>query len=424
MLFSLPPLVFNLYWIQRFYLRTSRQIRLLDLEAKTPMYRHFTETLEGLAVIRSFGWQAKFENEAINSLEESQKPYYLMFSIPLWLTVSLELMASALTVMLTTLALLIPQSSDPGSLGVGLTTTFLIAGSLQSMVNTWADVETSLGSIARTRSYERETPNENTGDTMEPASTWPDGELHVTSLIVTYQNGTKGLGSVDLDIRRGQKLGICGRTGRKADVYRRFDCQGLTICSGKSTFLSVLLRLIDPTSGEVSVDAIDITKIPRNTVREKLVCLPQDPILLPGTFQYNLDPQARISDLKVIEDVLKSVRMWEVVEIKGGLNAELTLDSLSHGEQQLLALARAILKNKAAAGKCILVLDEATSNLDTETEAVVQMAVAEEFKDNTVIAIAHRLETLRSFDKIVVLDKGEVAKVGAAKDVIAEMSEV
>lgn len=113
-----------------------------------------------------------------------------------------------------------------------------------------------------------------------------------------------------------QKAGICEKTG-----------------SGKSILLSTLLRLIDPTSGEVLVDNVNIANLPRNFVRENLVCLPQDPLLLSGTFRFNLDRQKKISDSKLIENVLKNVKMWDIVEAKGGLSANLALDSLSSGEQ-------------------------------------------------------------------------------------------
>ena len=191
--------------------------------------------------------------------------------------------------------------------------------------------------------------------------------------------------------------------------------------SGKSTFMSVLLRLLDPTTGEIIVDGVDLGTLSRNSVRERLVCLPQDPLLLPGTFEFNLNPEGKIKDAVQMEEVLRKVQMWNVVEGKGGLDAELDLESLSHGEQQLFALARAILKKQAANGQCILVLDEATSNLDTDTEAIVQGVIQEEFKDSTVIAVAHRLDTLRDFDTIVVLDKGVVSKVGPPTEVIREI---
>jgi len=116
--------------------------------------------------------------------------------------------------------------------------------------------------------------------------------------------------------------------------------------------------------------------------------------------------------------VLKVVGLWTLVAKRGGLEAELKVDSLSHGEQQLLALARAIIRKQLAGSHCILVLDEATSNLDKETEALIQAVIRQEFKDNTVITVAHRLETVVESDYIVLLEKGEVSKIGPPADVL------
>lgn len=188
--------------------------------------------------------------------------------------------------------------------------------------------------------------------------------------------------------------------------------------SGKSTLLSSLLRLIDPSSGSIFIDGLDIGKIPRNTVRDRLICLPQDALVFPGTFRFNLDPHAKVTDDNLIITVLTRVRLMPLVERRGGINADLKPESLSHGEQQLLALARAILRKQAAGGKSILVLDEATSNLDPETEKLIQIVVNEEFGENTVLTVAHRLDTVREADFIVMLEKGEVLKVGTPAEVL------
>jgi ATP-binding cassette, subfamily C (CFTR/MRP), member 1 len=114
---------------------------------------------------------------------------------------------------------------------------------------------------------------------------------------------------------------------------------------------------------------------------------------------------------------LKSVGLWALVERRGGLETDLKPESLSHGEQQLLALARAILRKQIAKGNCILVLDEATSNLDSATEAVVQKVIHEDFRDNTVITVAHRLNTIKDADLVLMLERGEVVQMGTPDEV-------
>jgi ATP-binding cassette subfamily C (CFTR/MRP) protein 1 len=183
--------------------------------------------------------------------------------------------------------------------------------------------------------------------------------------------------------------------------------------------LSSFLRLIDPTEGSVIVDGIDISTIERNTVRDRIICLPQDALVFPGSFRFNLDPEDRVTEVGSIEEVLKSVALWPLVEGRGGIEADLKPESMSHGEQQLLALARAILRKRVAKGRCILILDEATSNLDSASEAIVQKVVKEEFKDNTVITVAHRLDTIKDADGVLLLEKGEVVKVGSPAEVWA-----
>jgi ATP-binding cassette subfamily C (CFTR/MRP) protein 1 len=178
------------------------------------------------------------------------------------------------------------------------------------------------------------------------------------------------------------------------------------------------MRLIDPTSGTITIDGLDIAKIPRNTVRDRLLCLPQDALVFPGTFRFNLVPDSRVLDTSIIISALKRVNIFTVVEQRGGIDAEIAPDALSHGEQQLLALARAILRKDLAKGKCILVLDEATSNLDAITEGVVKKVIDEEFKDNTVIVVAHRLETVKDVDIVLMLEEGRVVKMGTPDEVL------
>jgi ATP-binding cassette subfamily C (CFTR/MRP) protein 1 len=170
--------------------------------------------------------------------------------------------------------------------------------------------------------------------------------------------------------------------------------------------------------GKIRVDGVDLSQVSRNTVRDRLICLPQDALVFPGSFHFNLDPEDRCPNAEEMMTVaLKSVGLWALVEGRGGLEADLKPESLSHGEQQLLALARAILRKRVHAGKCILVLDEATSNLDSVSEGVVQKVIKEEFAENTVITVAHRLDTIKDADLVLMLDRGEVVKLGTPAEV-------
>jgi ATP-binding cassette, subfamily C (CFTR/MRP), member 1 len=185
---TVPIAIFCLYMIQKFYLRTSRQIRLLDLEAKTPVFQHFTETLEGSTIIRGLGWQEYFEQIAIQVLDESQKPYYAMSCIQTWLGVTIDLFIAALAMLLVALALNIPSSSSGGAIGVALTSVLGFNSNLQTLLTSWTTSETSLGSVARTKAFEKDTPDENLPEEMQdPGNEWPQGQVKLSDVDVTFE---------------------------------------------------------------------------------------------------------------------------------------------------------------------------------------------------------------------------------------------
>ena len=185
---TVPVTALCLYMIQKFYLRTSRQIRLLDLEAKSPVYQHFTEALEGSSVIRGLGWQEHFEQIAIRVLDESQKPYYTMRCVQTWLSVAIDLLIAVLALILAALALNIPSSSSGGAIGVALTSILGLNSSLQELLQNWTAAETSLGSVARTKAFEENTPNENLPEEIQdPGDEWPQGQVQLSDVEVTFE---------------------------------------------------------------------------------------------------------------------------------------------------------------------------------------------------------------------------------------------
>lgn len=189
MAITIAPCLLVLYCVQKFYLRTSRQLRFLDLEAKSPLYTYFVETLEGLSTIRSFGWQLAFTEEFIHRLDISQKPYYLLYCIQRWLNVVLDLLVAALAVIVIGLAVSLRSTTNPGNLGVSLTAILSFNQTLQNLISSWASMETSLGAIARTRMFEMKTPSENrAGEDFIPEPDWPaQGHIEVRSLTASYE---------------------------------------------------------------------------------------------------------------------------------------------------------------------------------------------------------------------------------------------
>lgn len=181
-------LIASLYFVQDVYLRTSRQMRFLDLEAKSPLYTHFLETLEGLTTIRAFGWQEAFKTTSSKYLDSSQQPYYLMYCIQRWLTLVLQLLIGGMAVVVVGLAVGIRSTTNAGNLGIALTTILSFNTNVQFLLTWWTTLETSLGAISRTRSFEQETPREDRpGENMVTSEHWPErGEIVLRDVSATY----------------------------------------------------------------------------------------------------------------------------------------------------------------------------------------------------------------------------------------------
>jgi ATP-binding cassette subfamily C (CFTR/MRP) protein 1 len=186
--FTSIGLIVSLYFVQDVYLRTSRQMRYLDLEAKSPLYTHFLETLEGLTTIRAFGWQQAFKTTSNSYLDLSQQPYYLLYCIQRWLTLVLQLLIGAMAVVVVGLAVDIRSTTNAGNLGVSLTTILSFNTNVQFLLTWWTTLETSLGAISRTRSFEQQTPREDKpGENMATSGHWPErGEIVLRDVSASY----------------------------------------------------------------------------------------------------------------------------------------------------------------------------------------------------------------------------------------------
>ncbi|KGO40807.1 ABC transporter, transmembrane domain, type 1 [Penicillium expansum] len=369
MAITVPFLIISVYLLQHFYLKTSRQLRLLDLESRSPLYSHLLDTVEGLATIQAFGWEADFQIANSTLLDVTQRTYYMLNCIQRWLTLVLDLIVAAEAVIVVSLAVSLRHSTSVGLLGV----------SLNSILD-----------------FENTVPRENSTEQEIPVG-WPSqGAIEISGMAAQYNPETTVLSNVSLKCLPGQKIGIYGRTG-----------------SGKSSLLSTLLGMLTVTTGSVIIDDIDIATLSPDKVRERLVTISQAPFIMVGcTVRFNLDPTESIPDTDIIA-ALDRVGLWNGVLLeRGGLDAEIndTL-SLSRGEQQLLQLARAMLKIQASNAR-ILLIDEGTSSVDMETDARVQDLLKQEpFSTCTILAVAHRVHTLLTCDMVVGLDQGKVVEM-------------
>lgn len=404
----LPFVVFVLYLIQRFYLRTSRQLRLLELETSAPLFSHFIESLSGLVTIRAFGWTQEYTNKTSRLLDQSQKPFYLLLCIQRWLVLVLDLVVAGLAVLLVGLAVALRSRINPGLLGIALVQLTSLSHALTALVQFWTLLETSLGAIARIKDFSETTPREATaGESSEPPSNWPShGALAFESVSASYEdNGPLILKDVSFSMKGGQKIGIVGRTG-----------------SGKSSTVQAILGMINITGGRILIDDIDLATLTGSVVREHITTLTQDPFLFPASIRSNVDPLGVLTD-EEIAVALNKVKLWNVLQdkAKGGnpdtktvLDTSMDGDLLSHGQRQLFCLARALLKP----GK-VLILDEPTSSVDSKTDAQMQEIIRAEFNDHTIIMIAHRLSSLLDFDMILVLDQGSLVETGHPTELLS-----
>ncbi|PWY81946.1 P-loop containing nucleoside triphosphate hydrolase protein [Aspergillus heteromorphus CBS 117.55] len=395
---AFPIVLIIVYLIQKMYLRTSRQLRYLDLEAKAPLFSHFTDCLSGLVTLRAFGWQHALQEKNYRLLDYSQRPFYLLYAIQRWLTLSLDMVVAGIAVLLIILVVILRGSISAGWVGVALLNVIQFSQSIKLLITFWTNLETHIGSIQRVRSFSETVPSEDLpseNDDMPPE--WPSqGDIEFKSVSAEYRASEPVLNGVSLSIRAGEKVGICGRTG-----------------SGKSSLIMSIFRMIDISSGQIVIDGLDITKLPRQEIRSRINGVSQSPLLIKGSVRTNADPMGSSSD-EAINSALESVGLYSQVQEKGGLAIDMDELFLSHGQQQLFCLARAILRPGN-----ILVLDEATSSVDTRTDEVMQRIIREKFSTHTILTVAHKLDTILDYDKVVVLEAGRLVECGTPHDLLA-----
>ncbi|KAL1899178.1 hypothetical protein Sste5346_003100 [Sporothrix stenoceras] len=462
----LPFTFVVLYLVQKIYLPTSRQLRFLDLETRARVNSSFLETLEGVATIRAFGWQQPFIRDNAAKFAQSLQPEYLLSCIQRWLTLVLDLIVPVLAVGIIGLAIAFKGTTTGGQLGIALNVVLEANRYLFNLVEAWTRMETSLGAISRLRTFEKDVlPEDKHVESFQgtPTPAWPDrGAVSLSNLSASYKMPTLALNNVSVDIAPGTKVGVVGRTG-----------------SGKSSLLLSFLRIIElEGEGTVRIDGVDVRALPRNTVRGRIITVPQDSMLImTDSVRQNLDiAGTQVTDEDMIR-VLQRVHLWDVLQSRGAsaeaagrearvvdaamglasagstsgngegssnggsgsttnknsgdttptvskasptatLDTQMKLLPLSQGQKQLFSLARALLM-RPSRGHVVL-LDEATSNVDGETDKLMQTLVREEFSEHTVITVAHRLDTIMDSDVVLVLEAGKLVEAGPPSELEAK----
>ncbi|KAH6867400.1 putative ABC multidrug transporter [Thelonectria olida] len=419
---SYPFLAALLYAVQRFYLRTSRQLRLLNLESKSPLYTHFLDTLRGVATLRASSFISEDISKNAGLLDSSQQPAYLLAMVQEWLNLVLDLVVMVLAAVLTTLA--VRLHSNSGFAGASLVTLMGFGENLSGIVIYYTRLETSIGAIARLKTFnETVKPEDREDEDILPPESWPQsGAVELKGVSASYDvesrnDGKSSLALCDIHctIQPGEKIAICGRTG-----------------SGKSSLVALLLKLLDPLPGTAEtaavVDDLPLQRLNRSALRQRIIAVPQEAVFLPdgSTFQMNLDPSGTCTP-EECQAVLAAVCLWDFVHERGGLNAGMTAGTLSAGQRQLMSLGRAVLRRRIRAQKKpsfeggdgkseidggILLLDEVNSSVDRDMELIISDIIKTEIKAYTVIAVSHRLGMIMDFDRVIVMDRGEIVEVG------------
>ncbi|KAK0708156.1 putative ABC transporter [Lasiosphaeris hirsuta] len=411
---SLPVCVLVVYFLQRAYLRTSRQLRFLELESGAEVFSSFLESVEGLETIRSFGWRGAIAQENVVRLENSQRPEFLLMSLQRWLNIVLDLMAAGIATSVIAIAVALRGHVSGGQVGVALNIMLVANTTLLRLVESWTNLEVSLGAISRLKMLESSTPSEGeTGEDFRPLEYWPSrGTVNFDNITASYRAKSVAIRALNLRVEAGQRVVLCGRTG-----------------SGKSSMLLTLLRLLDLQSGTIELDGIDISTVPRDFLRQQcFITVSQDPLLLPNeTLRFNLDPDDSLPE-DILINGLRTTGLWGhfargYTNGNSGEGGEVSCEQpdfdmkvssfreLSVGQCQLFAICRAVVKAEMLRSKGlwpVVLLDEVTSALDAAVESTVHSVIDQEFtgKGHTVIMVSHRLGGLhhaRSGRDIVVL---------------------
>jgi ATP-binding cassette subfamily C (CFTR/MRP) protein 1 len=395
-LFGLIPVILGYFLLLRFYVSTSRQLKRLESTTRSPIYSHFQESIQGASSIRAYHCTENFLVESQNRVDYNMLSYYPSIVANRWLAVRLELVGNLIVLLSALLAVLTRGSAGvtAGLVGLSVSYAFNITQTLNWAVRMTSELETNVVAVERIKEYS-ETPTEAALETAPMHSlpkNWPTrGSVNFEDLELRYRPDLDLiLKGITAHISSEEKIGIVGRTG-----------------AGKSSLMLALFRLVEPSSGRIMIDGVDISTLGLNDLRSRLTIVPQDPVLFSGTLRSNLDPFVRHSD-EEIWDALKLTHMDSfVATLTDLLNYKVTEggENLSVGQRQLICLARALLRKSK-----LLVLDEAAASVDMETDQLIQKTIKQQFADCTVLTIAHRLHTVIDSDKVMVLEAGRISE--------------
>jgi len=375
------------------YMFTSKSIiemQRLEGVLRSPMFIHFDQTLMGISTIRSENGQYQFKQKLIDKIKNNTMSYYTTFMTKLWFLQRMDFIGTFVIVLTITVLVLTklykPGAIKPATAGTALTNLTNVTTNINVIGLSLIEIETAMQSTERVleiKKLKNEESEEVIRKYKKPPMEWPiKGEIKLENFKYRYRkNLPLVLKGIDASITDKEKIGVVGRTG-----------------SGKSTLMASLFRIEEPAGGKIYIDGIDITSIPLPRLRQSMCILPQEATMFSGTVRSNLDPFGKSSDERMIE-VLKLVNSPCSLDDEVAENG----DNFSLGQKQMICLARALLKNSK-----IFIMDEATANIDIQTDKYIQEMVKQNFDDVTIITVAHRLQTIMDYDRVMVFDHGNL----------------
>ncbi|MCJ1310468.1 hypothetical protein MMC25_004132 [Agyrium rufum] len=409
------------------YLRAAREVKRLESVCKSFIFDHLGTSLAGLSTIRAWDNVKIFEDAMHEKIDQHCRVFWHQPLMNRWMGIRLSYSGAVFSAVVAAFIVMF-AGIDAALAGFALTFSLELAGSIIAMLNFYSQLELDMNASERVVEYSNLKTESQEG--AEVPASWPsEGRLDIKDLVLGYAEGLPDiLKGVSFSVDARQRVGVVGRTG-----------------AGKSTITLALFRILEARSGSINIDYIDISKIKLQDLRSRLAIIPQDPVLFSGTVRSNLDPfeQAEDQDLRQALERVHLVRSSgdatpAMVEMESSTSSDATVTqtaaeadtntnvfeslsseissgglNLSQGQRQLLCLARAIVSRPK-----IMVLDEATSAVDHATDILIQRSIREEFTNTTLLVIAHRLSTVADFDKILVLDQGQVAEFGTPLELL------
>ncbi|KAF1319108.1 Abc transporter c family member 5, partial [Globisporangium splendens] len=401
--FLIIPLIYMYIKVANFFLGPSREVSRIMKTTASPVLSHVNESEEGVALIRAFGPEYVERSLAENfaRIDVNNKVWLVMNVSRQWFQVRMQLLGCGVVILVVSSLVYLRDFVTPGLVGLAFTYALSVDARLSYLVQIWSWFEMMMVSPERILEY-ADIPAEGSEKVLviEPAPQWPhQGSIKFENVVFSYKEGAPAvLKGLSFDIKNNEKIGIVGRTG-----------------AGKSSLTMALFRINELDAGRILIDGEDISTMPLRSLRSKLSIIPQSPVLFKGTLRAYMDPFDEFTDAEIWSAFEKVEMKEQIGSLENQLSYELSEngENFSVGERQMLCMARALLTQTR-----IVVMDEATASIDHATEKKLQTMIDRDFKDATVLTIAHRLATVLDSDRIMVLSDGNVVEFDSANNLV------